>query len=102
MINIRVKHLTSLSDKSTGLIGAKVAYPIMFQTRFGIHTFGMRFPIDVLILNKENRVVKISKRLKPNKIFFWSPKFDTVIELPEGEIEKNKIGLGDTINMNFD
>ena len=89
-MKLRVKNLTGLS-KATGFIGKEQIYPIFFKTRFGIHTFGLRFPIDVLILDKNDMVVCLRKNLKTNRVFFWNPKFEKIIELPAGFIERNRI-----------
>lgn len=96
MINIKI---VIKRNKLLGLIGAKKPYSIFFQTRFGIHTFGLKFPIDVLILDKNNKVVKLRQNLKQNRIFVWNPKYNNVIELPVGTIEKKKIKIGNKISM---
>jgi len=90
---------TSYLGKIVGLIGKKKPEPIMLKTRFGIHTFGVLHPIDVLILNKQNKVVVLKKSLKPFRLFFWSPLHDTVIELPEGTIQKKKLTIGDIVHF---
>lgn len=77
-----------------GLLGAKKPYGVFFNTRFGIHTFFMKFPIDVLVLDKEHKAVMLKKSLKPYRIFLWNPKFDKVLELPEGTIATYKIRKG--------
>lgn len=87
----------SLLQKSRGLIGKKKPEAITFQTRFGIHTFGVRFGIDVLILDSKYKVVVLKKSLNPNSLFLWNPKYSTVVELPEGSIEKSKTKLGDEL-----
>jgi uncharacterized protein len=89
-----VKKLTNPLAKTLGLIGAKIAYPVFFRTRWGIHTFGLRFPIDVLILDERNVVVKTAGNLKPGRIFLWPPRYRNVIELPAGDIEKLGIQTG--------
>lgn len=99
LIFLQVKTLKSLKDKSIGLIGKKHAYPVTFRTRFGIHTFGLKFPIDVLILNNKNRVVLTKKEIKPNRIFLWPLIYETVVELPAGEIERLKINTGNHIML---
>jgi uncharacterized membrane protein (UPF0127 family) len=86
-------------EKIIGLIGEKYPKAIMFQTRFGIHTFFMNFPIDILILNKQNHVVVIKKNLKPNRLFFWNPNFTSVIELPQGTIENTQTALHDILTI---
>jgi len=54
MITVKVKIYKSIKCRTIGLIGHDNPEPIMFYTKFGIHTFGLKFPIDVLILDKNN------------------------------------------------
>lgn len=98
MMELKIKMLSSFKDKAVGLLTAKKAYPVLLKTRFGIHTFGMKFPIDVLVLDN-NTVVKLAENLKPNKILIWSPRYDTVIELPAGEIKEKGIKTGDILKL---
>jgi uncharacterized protein len=81
--------------KIKGLIGEKEPKTILLKTRFGIHTFFLKFPIDVIILDRDKKVVDLKKQLFPNRCFFWNIKFDTVIELPAGSIEKSRTETGD-------
>jgi uncharacterized membrane protein (UPF0127 family) len=99
MITLQVKHLTTLKEKSIGLIGTKNIIPVYFQTRWGIHTFGVLSPIDIIILDANNTVVKLADNLKPNRIFIWHPKHYHVVELPSGEIKKKQITVGDKITL---
>ncbi len=64
-----------------------------------IHTFFMNFPIDVLFVDKENKIVKIMIGLQP---FRLSPvcRFSSyVIELPVGAVSANKAETGDLISF---
>lgn len=87
--------------KIKGLIGEKTPQAIIFNTRFGIHTFLIQFPIDVVILDKNRQVVALKRGLKPNRIFFWNIRFDTVIELPGGVLNKSKTQLGDIFKFSL-
>ena len=69
MIKIKVKFFSSNKERFFGLIPYKKAIPALFYTHFGIHTFGLRFPIDVLVLNDKNEVASMRKNLKPNRIY---------------------------------
>lgn len=80
----------SLLDQSLGLLKHKAPQAMLLKTRFGIHTFGMRYTIDVLILDNKNKVVAMKESIKPNKIFVWDINYDTVLELPPGTIKKTK------------
>lgn len=99
MAPLSVKIASNLGEKIQGLIGKEKPYRLMLKTRFGIHTFGVKFPIDILILDKENKVAVMKKNLKPNRIFLWNPKYDKVIELPSGDISKRAIKIKDKIDL---
>lgn len=86
--------LKSVLEKSIGLLGHKKFDAIIFKTRFGIHTFGMKEKITVLILDKNKKVVKV-KNLNPNKLFFWNPKYSQIIEIRK----KVKVKIGDKLNF---
>lgn len=87
----------SLIDQSLGLLKYHKPITIVLHTRFGIHTFGMRFPIDIVILDKDNRIAEIKKNLKPNRIFIWNIAYSTVIELPTGILNKSNTGKNDEV-----
>lgn len=51
-----------------------------------IHTFFMKFSIDVIFLNKKNKIIKIKKNFKPwglSSIYFGAQK---VLEMKKGKI----------------
>lgn len=59
----------------------------------------MSVPIDVLILDSRLKVVSMKQNLLPNRFYFYSPKFSTVIELPQGSIHKFRIDINDKISI---
>ncbi len=64
-----------------------------------IHTFFMRFSLDVIFLDPDHRVVKLVHDLRPWRIA-WGPSSATsVIELPAGNVSLNTIHLGDTLTF---
>ena len=91
------KIVSSFLDKNLGLLKKSNPRSLLFKTRFGIHSFFLKESIDVVVLNKGCKVVKVYENLKPNRIFFWNPIYDTVLELPKGTIRKSKIAAGDLI-----
>ena len=94
MPELKVKRLETLKEKTIGLIGREKIAPVIFETRFGIHTFFLRVPIDVLILDNQERVAVLKESLFPNRIFLWNPRYKIVLELPEGTIKKHNIKEG--------
>ena len=101
MKKIKVKYLKSFLERSKGLIGENKAFPILFKTRFGIHTFGMKYPIDVVILDNL-KIVKTKANLQPNRTFFWNPIHNTVIELPVGSLAEKGFKIGETITPEWE
>lgn len=102
MVKLTAKRLDSIPQKAMGLLGSKVARTVYFKTRFGIHTFFMRYPIDLIVLDRQNKVRVLKQKVLPNRVVLWSPKFQSVLELPAGTIEKNGIKVGDTISLEFE
>ena len=89
-----------LIDQTLGLLKYKTPVAMFLRTHFGIHTFGMQYAIDVLILDSQNSVVAMKENMKPNRIFLWNPKYDTILELPRGTIQKTQTRINDTIIFN--
>lgn len=102
----------SLAEKGTvanrpwlrmrGLIGRASLDPgeglLLLGTK-GIHTIGMRFPIDVLFLNDDGWVIHLIHALKPFRV---SPLFKhsaMVLELPAGTLQETGTKVGDWIEI---
>lgn len=51
-----------------------------------IHTFFMRYSLDVVFLNKENRAVKIIRNLPPWRMTWIYFKAKKTLELPAGQL----------------
>jgi uncharacterized membrane protein (UPF0127 family) len=64
-----------------------------------VHTFGMKFPVDVVFLDKENRVVGLEKTLRPNRVSRLYSSASSVIELPAGTIDAADTETGDYIEV---
>ena len=64
----------------------------------GVHTFGMKFPIDVVFLNKKRKVLKtypnMGKRRMSISLFAKS-----VLELPAGTLESTGTVRGDQLEL---
>ncbi len=92
------RELRTSTEKAKGLIGASLPTPLVIKTRWGIHTFGVRFPIDAVVLDGGGYVRKIAE-LKPNRMLFWNPEWPTVIELPNGSVSLTNVSVGDHLSF---
>lgn len=65
----------------------------------GVHTFAMRFPIDVLYLDHERIVIHIEEELKPWRMAAIRVLATSVLELPTGTIRDSRTELGDQVDI---
>lgn len=100
-LTLKVKKAKSITDKIFGLIGKKSCESLFLQTRFGIHTYGLRFPIDVLVLDNKNKVICLKEEIQPGRFYFWNPKYKSVLELPAGTISRLRIKNDDMIDLKY-
>jgi uncharacterized protein len=66
-----------------------------------IHTFGMRFPIDVAFLDRRMRVKRIYHQLAPFRwtSLVWSAQ--SVLELPSGSLAGTQTVVGDELQISL-
>jgi len=64
-----------------------------------VHTFFMRFAIDVVFLDGDGTVVRIYRDLKPFRFAGGGLRARMVLETASGEIEKSDTGVGDRLRM---
>jgi uncharacterized membrane protein (UPF0127 family) len=63
-----------------------------------VHTFGMRFPIDLVYLDRKCRVVKIRSNVRPWRLSACL-RAHSVIELAAGTIAETQTITGDELEM---
>ena len=59
-----------------------------------IHTFFMKYSIDVLHLDSRHQVVGLEENLQPGKVGKVIPNTTEIIELPSGTIQETKTKVG--------
>jgi uncharacterized protein len=64
-----------------------------------VHTFFMKYDIDVIYLNKEMEVVKITHAMKPSKVGKLVKNAHSVIELPAGRISETDTLVGHVLQI---
>ncbi len=67
----------------------------------GIHTIGMKFPIDVVFLNKNNQVLGLIAGMAPYRVSGVQLRGHSVIELPNGMIRKSHTEVGDQLEISL-
>lgn len=64
----------------------------------GVHTFGMKFTIDVVFLNKSKKVLKIRPNMVRRRMSI-SIFAHSVLELPAGTLEETGTVAGDQLQF---
>jgi hypothetical protein len=95
MHRVKAQRSRTVISQMVGLLGTNSGYPLLLHTRFGIHTIGMRYPIDVALLEHVRdtyyRIVRIHRSLAPFRILMWHPRYRSVLELPAGYLARYRL-----------
>lgn len=62
-----------------------------------VHMIGMKFPIDVIFVDKDDVVCHIIEDLAPGKIGPVIKESAYVVEVPVGTVKRSNTGVGDKI-----
>ena len=86
-----------------GLLGERKLPPgdgLLIVPSQGVHTWGMLFPIDIAVLDREWNVLALRPRMRQFRMtrIFW--KAAAVLELPPGVLDSTSTALGDTLAFN--
>lgn len=83
-----------------GLIGARDRQAGLWLTPCaGIHTIGMRFPIDVVFLDRKGMVRKIDVAVPPFRVRRAARGTHSVLELPAGYTRRVQLRVGDRLRF---
>jgi uncharacterized protein len=87
-------------SRMKGLLGQKdlpTGEGILIRPAPSIHTFFMRFPIDVVFLSRQGDVLKIAERVAPWRARSCRHSY-AVLELAAGEAGRRGLAVGDRID----
>ncbi len=99
-LGTKVEVADSPRRRSVGLLGTDSLQPqsglLIYPTQ-AVHTFGMKYPIDILFLSRKKKVIGLKRALRPYRLtrIYWTA--ECVIELPENTIADTRTELGDVI-----
>ncbi|WP_231514898.1 DUF192 domain-containing protein [Oceanobacillus salinisoli] len=102
IIAVNVKEAYSFFSRFKGLM-LKKSMPensgLHIMPCSSIHTFFMKFSIDILYLNQNNEIVGMEEGLDPGKIGKRIDNTKSVIELPAGTIKRTSVAVGQKIAL---
>lgn len=99
---MRVERASSLGERLRGLLGRDSlaeGAALSIEPCTSIHTFFMRFAIDVLFLDRGGRVVRAISTMKPWRLTRVYPAAALVVELPAGTLRRTATAEGDLLSF---
>ena len=89
------------AKRRTGLLNHKGLAPgegLWIVPCEGVHTFAMKFPIDVVFLNRKRKILKIRPNMVRGRIAL-SLMAHSVLELPAGTLAQTGTERGDQLEL---
>ena len=96
----RVNIADSITGRLIGLLGRRSLKPdsgVWIVPANSIHTIGMLFSFDVLMIDKDFKVVGVKEMVKPFRIVLPNLRAESVIELPSHTIFRSRTEVGDEL-----
>lgn len=96
----RVRRADNWLDRTVGFLPRASIAPeegLWFENCHAVHTIGMRTPLDVVFLDRENRVVKVEPNVTPHKLYVGARSAHTVAEFGPGFAKANPLEPGDQL-----
>lgn len=101
LVSDRCRFANTVGKRMVGLLNRRSlgnGEGLLIDRCYGIHTFGMRFDIDVLFLDRELRVLRAVPALPPWRTCVTKHAV-YVLELPAGAIAQTQTETGDQIQI---
>lgn len=96
----KVRVADSILGRLVGLLGRRSLQPdagVWIVPANAIHTIGMLFAFDVVMIDKDFRVVSVKEMVKPFRVIFPKRRAESVIELPRHTIFRSRTEIGDQL-----
>jgi hypothetical protein len=97
----RCRMARSMRDRTVGLLGTSglgAGEGLWIERSPSIHMFFMRYPIDAVFVDADDRVVRIVEHLRPWRIVAWVRGARDCIELPAGSVRGTATQVGDQLS----
>ena len=90
---------TSRTQRTRGLLGRRgISGAMLLPKTRSVHTFGMRFGLDVAFLDDGNTVLRVIS-LPPNRVSGFCMHAHAALEAEAGALQEWGIGVGDSLEI---
>jgi hypothetical protein len=98
----KVKVADSIFSRLVGLLGRRSLQPdsgVWICPANAVHTVGMLFSFDLVLIDKDFKVVGLRELVRPFRITMPNRKAESVIELPAHSIFRSRTQIGDQLTI---
>jgi uncharacterized membrane protein (UPF0127 family) len=95
-----VRVADSVLSRLVGLLGRRSLTPdggVWIVPANSIHTIGMLFSFDLVMIDKDFRVVNVKEMVRPFRVVWPKLRAESVIELPAHTIFRSRTQVGDQL-----
>ena len=99
-LSFRVRVADSVPSRLIGLLGRRSLNPdggVWIVPANSIHTVGMLFSFDLVMIDKDFRVVNVKEMVRPFRVVWPKLRAESVIELPQHTIFRSRTEVGDQL-----
>jgi uncharacterized membrane protein (UPF0127 family) len=99
-LSFRVRVADSFLSRMIGLLGKRSLKPdggVWIAPANSIHTVGMLFSFDLVMIDKDFRVVNVKELVRPFRIVLPKLRAESVLELPAHTVYRSRTEIGDQL-----
>jgi hypothetical protein len=92
----------SLRERTVGLLATvslTAGEGLLIERTQSIHMFFMRYPIDVVFMDRDLQVTRTVTALRPWRVVWWARGARDCLELPVGAIAASGTATGDQLRV---
>jgi len=100
LAGVVVAEAATAAARARGLLGLDLLDPdkgLWISPCRQVHTFGMRFPIDVAFLDRDGIALHVIAQMRPGRMSRWVWRSHGALEVAAGVLESHGVVAGDVV-----
>lgn len=100
----KIRFCNGFFSRSIGLMFSKkedkaLVFEFPYERKVSLHMFFVFYPIDVVFLDGERKVVEVKENFKPFAVYNPKRNAKYVIEMPAGSVKKFNVKINDKVEF---
>ena len=100
LVGAPVRRCRTPLERARGMLGtSETGHEVLILPRARqVHTFGMRYPLDVIFCDRDWQVLHVVRGMKPARVTKWVPRARYVVEL-SSSARRVHVAPGDALRL---